>query len=143
MFSIITALLSRANLIHDLGFLEFGTTSSLAMVAMADELVAMSRYFVQGIPVEPETLALEAIDRVGRGGSGSMFLLDEHTYENFMSALFLPKLLDRARYDSWQGSGAMGLRERCDAEAKRILTEHVVEPKPDDVLREIARALAD
>jgi trimethylamine--corrinoid protein Co-methyltransferase len=143
MFSIITALLSRANLIHDVGFLEFGTTSSLAMVTMANELVAMSRYFVRGIPVEPETLALETIDRVGRGGSGSMFLLDEHTYENFMNALFLPKLLDRARYDSWQENGAMGLRERCGAEAKRVLTEHVVEPKPDDVLREITRVLAD
>jgi trimethylamine--corrinoid protein Co-methyltransferase len=141
MFSIITGLLSRANLMHDMGFLEFGTTSSLEMVTMANELVAMSRYFVEGIPVEPETLALEAIDRVGRGGSGSMFLLDEHTYENFMKALYLPKLLDRARHDSWQENGAMALRERCNAEAKRVLAEHVVEPKPESLLKEIDRIL--
>lgn len=141
MFSIVTALLSRANLIHDVGFLEYGTTSSLEMVTMANDLVAMSRYFVDGIPVRPQTLALEAIERVSHGGSGSMFLLDEHTYENFMEALYLPKLLDRARYDAWHDAGGMDLFERCNQEAKRILAEHVVEPKPDDVLGEIDRML--
>jgi trimethylamine--corrinoid protein Co-methyltransferase len=141
MFSIVTALLSRSNLIHDVGFLEYGTTSSLEMVTMANDLIAMSRYFVEGIPVTPETLALDVIERVSRGGPGSMFLTDEHTYENFAKALFLPKLLDRARYDSWQEEGARDLYERCNVEAKRILTEHVVEPKPDDVLKEIDRFL--
>ena len=56
MFSIITAMLSRCNLIHDVGFLEYGSTSSLEMVTMANELVAMSRVFVRGIPVNDEKL---------------------------------------------------------------------------------------
>jgi trimethylamine:corrinoid methyltransferase-like protein len=54
-----------------------------------------------------------------------------------MQALFLPKLLDRSRYDSWYGEGAMDLYNRCNVEAKRILEEHRVIPKPDDVLKEI------
>ena len=141
MFSIITALLSRSNLIHDVGFLEYGSTSSLEMVTMSNELVAMSRFFVEGIPVNPDTLALEAIERVGRGGPGSIFLMDDHTYDHFMHALFLPKLLDRSRYDSWQEAGAMDLYKRCNVEARRILAEHVLEPKPDEVLKEIKRIL--
>jgi trimethylamine--corrinoid protein Co-methyltransferase len=141
MFSIITAMLSRANLIHDVGFLEYGNTSSLEMVTMADELVAMSRFFVGGIAVNKETLALEVIERVTGGGPGSIFLMDDHTFEHFMAAQFLPRLLDRARYDSWKQAGEMDFYQRCNIEAKRILSEHQVEPKPDEVLKAIDEIL--
>jgi trimethylamine--corrinoid protein Co-methyltransferase len=141
MFSILTALLSRANLIHDVGFMEYGSTSSLEMITMANELIAMSRFYVQGIPVNDGTLALEAIERVGRGGPGSIFLMDDHTYDHFMEALFLPKLLDRSRYDAWKNDGAMDLYKRCNMEAKRILFEHEVDSKPDAVLKEIEQII--
>ena len=141
MFSILSAILSRANLIHDVGFLEYGSTSSLEMVTMADELVAMSRFFAGGITVNKETLALEVIKRVVSGESGAIFLMDDHTFEHFMQAQFLPKLLDRSRYDSWEEAGAMDLYKRCNIEAKRIIAEHQVEPKPDEVLKVIDQIL--
>ena len=47
MFSIATAMQSRCNIIHDVGYIEFGTTSSLEMLVLADELVAMSRHFTK------------------------------------------------------------------------------------------------
>ena len=141
MFSIINAMSSRANLIHDVGYLEYGSTSSLEMVVMADELVAMSRFFHGGIPVNEETLALEAIKRVAKGGPGAMFLTDDHTFEHFMQAQFLPRLLDRSRYDSWTEAGAMDLYKTCNLEAKRILAEHQVEPKPESVTKEIDKIL--
>jgi trimethylamine--corrinoid protein Co-methyltransferase len=141
MFSIMSAMLSRCNLIHDVGFLEYGSTSSLEMVTMADELVAMSRFFAGGIPVNKETLALEVIERVVSGGDGSIFLADEHTFEHFMQAQFLSKLLDRSRYDFWEEAGATDLYKRCNIEAKRILSEHQVEPKPDEVIKAIGQIL--
>ncbi len=141
MFSIITAMLSRSNLIHDVGFLEYGSTSSLEMVTMANELVAMSRFFTGGIPVTEETLAIEAIERVASGDPGSIFLMDDHTFEHFMQAQFLPKLLDRSRYDSWEEAGATDLYKRCNIEAKRILSEHQVVPKSDEVLKGIKQIL--
>jgi len=141
MFSIVTALLSRANLIHDVGFLEYGSTGSLEMVTMANEFVSMSRFFVEGIPVNENTLALEAIERAVSGGSGSIFLADDHTFENFMHALFLPKLLDRSRYDAWEAEGAMDLYKRANLEAQRLLAEHTVDPKPDEVVKEIENIL--
>jgi trimethylamine--corrinoid protein Co-methyltransferase len=141
MFSIITAMLSRANLIHDVGFLEYGSTSSLEMVTMANELIAMSHSFTDGITVNEETLALEAIERVATGAPGSIFLMDDHTFEHFMQAQFLPKLLDRSRYDSWEESGSSDLYKRCNSEAKRILSEHQVEPKSTEVLKGIEQIL--
>jgi trimethylamine--corrinoid protein Co-methyltransferase len=136
MFSIITAMLSRSNLIHDVGFLEYGTTSSLEMVTMADELVAMSRFFTGGIPINEDTVALEAVKRVAKG-SGTIFLMDDHTFDHFEKALFLPNLLDRSRYDAWEKAGGMDLYTRCNQEAKRILSEHRVETKPEEVLKGI------
>jgi trimethylamine--corrinoid protein Co-methyltransferase len=137
MFSIITAMLSRCNLIHDNGYLEYGSTSSLEMVTIANELVAMARFFARGIPVNDASLAIEALERVKNAGPQAFFLMDDHTFEHFENALFLPKLLDRSRYDSWQAEGAKDLYTRSNEEAKRILTEHQVTPKEENVLKEI------
>lgn len=137
MFSVITAMLSRCNLIHDVGYLEYGSVSSLEMVTMANELIAMSRYFTSGIEVNEETLALEVIERVASGGVNSIFLMDDHTFENFMHSLFIPTLLDRNRYDAWEQAGAMDLYKRCNEEAKRILQEHEVTPKSEDIIKGI------
>ena len=141
MFSIATSLLSRCNLIHDVGYLEYGNTSCLEMITMANELVEMAKFFVQGIPVNEETLALEAIKRVGTGSSGEIFLADEHTFKHFMTAQFLPKVIDRSRHDVWEKAGSMDLFKRCNVEARRILAEHQPQPKSPEVLAEIEKIL--
>lgn len=138
MFSIVTAMLSRCNLVHDVGYLEYGSTSSLEMVTMANEMVAMARHFTGGIPVNEESLALNALERVKNAGPRGMFLSDDHTFDHFEQTLFLPRLLDRSRYDSWEAAGSHDLYKRSNAEARRILDEHQVAPKTDDkVLKEI------
>ena len=142
MFSILTAMQSRCNFIHDVGYIEHGNTSSLEMVVLADELVAMARHFSEGIPITPESLALEAIDRVAAGGTGSMFLSDPHTYQNFKEAHFMPSNIDRFRYEKWEKNGKTDIYQRCNAEVRRILDEHQVIPKTDEVLKEINQVLA-
>jgi trimethylamine--corrinoid protein Co-methyltransferase len=137
MFSIITAMQSRCNVIHDVGYLEFGTTSSLEMLVMADELVAMSRFFTAGISVNTDTLALDVIDQVAVGGEQSMFLTEDHTLDHFREAHFHPRLLDRNCYDSWKEADGGDLYDRCNARAKAILANHVVEPKSAGLLSEI------
>ena len=137
MFSIVTAMLSRCNLIHDVGYLEYGNTSSLEMVTMGNELIAMARFFTGGIPVSRETLAFEALERVKAEGSKGIFLTDDHTFDHFEEALFIPQLLDRSRYDSWETAGSKDLRERAREETRRILEEHRVKPKDDQVIQKI------
>lgn len=143
MFSISTAMQSRCNIIHDVGYLESGSTSSLEMMVMADELVEMSRYFTEGIDVNEDTLALDVIDRVARGSETQqrIFLTEEHTMTHFKDAHFHPRLLNRSRYEAWKEAGGQDLYQRCNAEAKRILSEHEVKPKPDDVLDDIENIL--
>ena len=142
MFSIVTAMLSRCNLIHDVGYLEYGSTSSLEMVTIADELIAMARHFTRGIPVNQETLALEALDRVKEAGARGIFLTDDHTCDNFQEALFLPDLLDRSRYDTWAAEGSRDLFQRSNARARELLAAHAREPALEAGLNdEITRLL--
>jgi trimethylamine---corrinoid protein Co-methyltransferase len=142
MLSIITAMLSRCNFIHDVGYIESGHTSSLEMLTLADELVAMSRYFVDGLRVDDDTLALEVIDRVARNGSnGAIFINDSHTFKHFRTALFHPELSDRSRFEHWNEKGAKDMQQRCNAKARKILADHPVAPKSDTVLEGIGAIL--
>jgi trimethylamine--corrinoid protein Co-methyltransferase len=141
MFSIITGMLSRANLMHDVGFMEFGTTSSLEMVAMANELIDMSRYFTRGIAVNDATLALPVIERVAKGAPGSIFLTDDHTFDHFMTAQFLPQLLDRLRFGAWEEEGGADLYQRCNSRVKELLQAEREEIKSAALLDEIENML--
>jgi trimethylamine--corrinoid protein Co-methyltransferase len=121
--------------------MEFGSTSSLESLVLADELIAMSRQFVEGIPVTPSTLALDVIERVAKSSENATFLADEHTYENFREAHFMPRLLDRRQYEVWAADGSEDTYTRCNKEARRLLEEHQVDPKPADILNEIENVL--
>ena len=135
MLSIITAMLSRCNFIHDVGYIESGHTSSLEMLTLADELVAMSRYFVDGLRIDDETLALDVIDRVARNGNnGAIFISDSHTFKHFKTALFNPELFDRSRFENWEASGSKEMQRRCNEKAREILSNHEVTPKSNAVL---------
>jgi trimethylamine--corrinoid protein Co-methyltransferase len=111
------------------------------MVTMANELIGMARFFTKGIPVTKDTLAIEALQRVRDAGPKGIFLTDDHTFEHFENALFIPNLLDRSRYDAWEAEGSQDLYQRCQAEAKRILETHEPTPKDDEVLRNIGTIL--
>lgn len=137
MFSIATSMLSRCNLIHDVGYLEFGNMSSLEMVAIANELIGMARFFTNGIPVNTETLALDALKRVVK--ANSIFLMDDHTFENFQQALFLPNLIDRSRYDTWMADERKDLYARSNLQVRNILSEHQPDEKDKSVLDEIGK----
>ncbi len=142
MFSISTALQSRCNIIHDVGYLEFGTTSSMELLVLADELVAMSRHFNHGIPVNEETLSLKIIDEIARGNdSSSIFLTHPHTFRNFRSAHFLPNLIDRQRFENWRQDGAKDTYDRCNARAADLLLNHEVQPKPQQIMIDILEIL--
>jgi trimethylamine--corrinoid protein Co-methyltransferase len=124
------------------GYIESGHTSSLEMLTLADELVGMSRYFVDGLRVDDETLALDVIDRVARNGSnGAIFINDSHTFKHFRTALFHPELADRSRFEHWSEKGAKEMQQRCNEKARKILADHRVAPKPDAVLEGIAAIL--
>jgi trimethylamine--corrinoid protein Co-methyltransferase len=139
-FSIMTAFLNRVTLVHDVGYIEYGSTSSMEMLVMADEIISMTRQFMGGVPVNRETLALEAIARAEPGGG---FIADQHTFQHFKSAQWFPHLLNRQNYDDWKKDGEKSYRQRANERAKKWLEEHQVPPLPDQAEAVIQEVLAE
>jgi trimethylamine--corrinoid protein Co-methyltransferase len=127
-FSIMNAFLTRCTLVHDVAYIEYGSTSSMEMLVIANEIIRMMRFFMGGVQVNQNTLALEAIDRVNPGGG---FLADDHTMDNFRTAQWIPDLIDRSRHDSWEKTGSRDMYVRANQRARKILAEHQVPSLPE------------
>ena len=122
--SVLMAKLTGANLIHDVGYMESGLTTSLEMIVLTDELVAMVDSMMKGIEVSDETLMLDELDQVGPGGH---FLDTETTMKRFQD-FWYPDLMSREIRETWVERGASTLGERLRAKVKTILEEHRTEP---------------
>ena len=57
--------LSRATLLHDVGYLESGLQSSYESIVLGDELVGYARQFMREVPVDDYSLALDEIRAAG------------------------------------------------------------------------------
>ena len=136
--TIMTAFLTRCNLVHDVGYMEYGTTSSMEMLVMADEIIRDVRYVMAGVEVSERTLAREAIHRARPGGG---FLADDHTLDSWRWAQWRPALIDRTRYDRWVEQGRKDMTTRANERARRLLAEHEVEPLPQAAEEVIAAVL--
>jgi trimethylamine--corrinoid protein Co-methyltransferase len=139
-FSILNAFLSQITLVHDVAYIEYGSTSSMEMLVIADEIIGMTRFLMNGLDVNRETLALDAIARVAPGEG---FLADDHTMDNFRTAQWAPKLLDRWQYDVWQEAGSKDMFTRANERAREILAEHEVPPLPEEAEKVIAELLEE
>ena len=136
--SIMTAFLSRCNLVHDVAYIEYGTTSSMEMLVVADEIIRDVRYVMGGVEVSERTLAREAIHRARPGGG---FLADDHTLDNWRWAQWRPALIDRMRYDRWVEKGRQDMTARANERARQILAEHEAPPLPEAAEEMIAEVL--
>jgi len=138
-FSILTAALSGGNLVHDVGYLESGLTSSMEMILLGDEMISMTRRLLRGIDLDDASFALETIDGVGPGGA---FIDLDHTRQTFRAEHWIPRFLDRRRHDAWRNDGSPALADRLNAEVRRILKTHQPAPLPVDKAEEIAKIIS-
>ena len=138
MLSVIMAKLSGANLIHDVGYMESGLTTSFEMIVLTDELVAMTDNLIKGIEVSDDTLLLDELDQVGPGGH---FLDTKETLERFRD-FWYPSLLDRKRRPQWLKDGATTLGQRLTARVLEIIKEHQTKPLDQEKKQKVQAILA-
>ena len=133
MFSVLMAQLSGANLIHDVGYLESGLTTSLEMVALTDELIDMTTHFMKSISTNKEDLAVDQINQVGPGGN---YLSTEETVKRFREFWF-PTLFNRKRYSEWEKMGKLSLGQKLNAKVRDILENYVPKPLPSKIQKQV------
>ena len=135
--------LAGASMIYGLGMIDLGMTLDFGQLVADNEIAKMTRRFLEGIPVSKDTIAMEVIRAVGAGGH---FLTQDHTLKNMRKLQAQTKLFDRQPYAQWELAGSLGLKERSDEKARKILATHKPEPlskEVQDKLRGIVLAAAD
>jgi len=138
-FSVLVSLLAGNNLVHDVGYLEAGLTTSPEMMVFTAEMINMMRHFMGGFQLDSESLALDVIHHVGQDGD---FLSTDHTMEHFRS-FWNPTLFNRKRMDDWIADGAQDLGQRLREKTRTILKEHRPEPLDGEVQQAIDAVLGE
>ncbi len=126
-FSVLVALLGGNNLVHDVGYLEAGLTTSPEMIVLTAEIIAMMRRFMAGMSLDAEALALDVIHKVGPGGD---FLTQKHTLKHFRE-FWQPAVFDRRRVEDWVAAGSKTTRQRAQERTLALMRDHRPEALPD------------
>jgi len=109
--------LSRATLLHDVGYLESGLQSSYESIVLGDELVGYARQFMREVPVDDYSLALAEIKAAGPGGNhlGTKYTRRHHR------EFWTPALLDHNVHDRWAAEGGTTLGARVRERVAALL----------------------
>lgn len=122
-----------ANTLYGAGMLELGMTFSLEQLVFDNDIISMTKKAMAGIPVNEETLAVEAIDQVGIGKN---FLAHKTTRKN-IDLPSSPMIIDRLMYGDWEMAGAKDLATVAHEKVVDIMKNHVVEPIDADLLKDM------
>ncbi len=137
-FNLLISALAGGNLIHDIGYIGAGMATSLEQVVLCNEGIGAIKYLTRGVDINPTTLALDIIEKVGPGGQ---FLTEQHTMDNFKSQMHFTKLFNRNNYDNWVAAGSRNFGQNANALIHEILQWHEV-PLLDPNLEKEVQAIA-
>lgn len=129
----LATLLAGPDTVSGIGGLDTDSTMSLEQLVLDAEIVSYIRSVMQPVLVNPETLHLDMLLRVGPAGN---YLKEKHTLTHFRNALWSSKLLLREGYIEGRPAEER-VRERARLRVREILKEHQVPPLDPDVRRRI------
>jgi trimethylamine--corrinoid protein Co-methyltransferase len=129
--------LVMSDMLLGLGFLHGSRIWSFAEMMLDAEIFSIIHKMMQGIIVNDDTLALDAIAAVGAGGN---FLAQKHT-RNHMRDLFLPQFMDRRPYTEWE-TKKDDARDWALTKARKVLATHQPDPLDDGIRAEMERIIA-
>jgi trimethylamine--corrinoid protein Co-methyltransferase len=128
---------AMSDMLLGVGFLHGSRIWSFAEMMMDCEIYSIVHKMLQGIAVDEESLALDAIAAVGPGGN---FLSQKHTRQH-MRDLFLPQFMDRRPYNEWEAKQD-NAHDWALAKARRLLAEHQPEPLDPKIGAEMTKMIA-
>jgi len=125
--------LAGANTIYGAGMLELGMTFSMEQLVIDNDIAAMTKKVMQGIPVTEETLGVEAIKKVGIGNN---FLGHKTTMAN-INLPSDPMLMNRDMIGDWTNAGSKDLASAAHEKVVQIMKTHVVPPIDADIVKDL------
>ncbi|MCB0907243.1 MAG: trimethylamine methyltransferase family protein [Nocardioidaceae bacterium] len=125
--------------VHAAGWLEGGLVASYEKLALDLEVLRMFDRMRQGIVVDDDTLAFDAIAETGPGG---LFLAHDHTLERFRTEAFMSPLFRSNAFPTWTKQGAPSAEHIAAGEWHRLL-ESYVDPGIDEGLDQALTELVE
>jgi trimethylamine--corrinoid protein Co-methyltransferase len=127
------ALMAGVNfMLHACGWLEGGLVSSYEKFVMDADQLGTLHHLAQGVAVDANGQAMEAIREVGPGGH---YLGCAHTQANFKSAFWRTEVLDYKPFETWEEEGARDTQALASARVKKMLSDYQA-PAMDEGVKE-------
>jgi len=126
-----------SDMLLGVGLLHGSRIWSYAQMLMDCEIFDLVRQMMEGIVVDEETLALDAIHDVGPGGN---FLTQKHTRRH-MHELWVPQFMDRRPYEVWEEKGDSA-QDWALEKAQNILNTHEPERLDPALSAELKKIIA-
>ncbi|MHA6267809.1 trimethylamine methyltransferase family protein [uncultured Aliiroseovarius sp.] len=142
--SLNTGLLSGVNfMLHAAGWLEGGLVASFEKFVMDADQLGTLHHLAQGIAVDENAQAMDAIREVGPGGH---YLGCAHTQANFKSAFWRTELLDYKPFETWDEEGARDTQALASIRVEKLLADYqqpALDPGIADGLRDYVQEKKD
>ncbi len=133
--------LAGADELSGIGEMEAGVSGSFAQMVADNEFASSILRARKGFATNEDTLAVNVVASVMNGSRN--FLGQKHTMKYLKSGeVLLTKLAERGTWESWETGERKGFLERAQAEADRILREHVVPPLNEAQEKELDAIMA-
>jgi trimethylamine---corrinoid protein Co-methyltransferase len=84
-YEIFSTMLSKANIIHDVGVMDHCNSVSPELVVLADEIIEGLKNYTRGIDTGEENFVMNVVEKVGPGGH---YMNEDNTLENFKNVWY-------------------------------------------------------
>ncbi len=108
--------LSRATVVHDIGFLDAGMQSSYESILFGAEMCGFTKAYMKDVPTDDYAVDLDEIMEVGPGGN---FLSSKYTRRHTRD-FWIGSLIDRSMHDRWEKEGGKTLDDRLKARVAEL-----------------------
>ncbi len=128
-YEILSTLLSKANIVHDVGIMDHCNSVSPIAVVVANEIIEMLKHYSKGISFDEKELNLSLIEKVGHGGH---YLNEKETAKNFKS-IWYPQFFSRKMKNPDVSEVLPDVMKKI----KDISENYKVEPLDEKILAEL------
>ncbi len=130
--------LAGADIFGHLGISGVDQAASLETLVFQHEVIQYVERFMRGFAVDAEHFALELIDELGPGGT---FIDQEHTVEHFRSEVWMPSILDRQYFPTWEAAGRPDTAGVVRRRLPELLASYRPTPLADSAERDLQKVL--
>ncbi len=126
---IFSTLLSKANLIHDVGVSDHCNSVNPSLVVLCDEIIENLKHYTRGVEVESQDIITELVENAGPGGA---YLTTPHTMKNFKNIFYSTIFARKMKNPDHSEVG-----EKIKARIDTILANHQVPALDQGILAQL------